>query len=1068
MKQILILLTVHMLTALNALSGDRLDSRDFANPPPDNMPAMLWFWKDTFMTEALIEKQLDLMKEKGIMRVSISTRGSGHQAYGKEWLDLMDKTLQAAKKRGMKIWLYNEYRMGIGKMVVEGGEAMGKTFEPRPDLLSSMLRHAVLEVKGGRVADLSRLLPEVSRPNPSSIGIKNGALALSGVDACLLNAEGDITDGRISFDLKPTARKESMRNYGKDLGWVLRAQNETSGYFLFLQTESDKFPMTILNCLGIRDGKTILRKSWPIEIGIQNNTAYRIENVLSGNKIAIFINGKKIADFEDDTFPKGRFGLWSSTQISMSIDNLEISRPDGKTLVYDFASPGSENSFGKDFDRDNLVAVAAIPLGGGLADVKDLTEAVAGKREWDFGNTPWLIHFFTKQTYHKRLGDSLGDVLNPEVGELYSDILYGGIKRRFGWAMEEGILEAVKDDEPVNSAWPGNIPWSVGIEKRMRAHGNKPAEILPALFADYGREGKVRNGLFWRCYNEAWSEGWYAPQGKWCADHGISLLSNPPGDNSGPGYFNAGGNYQLNNQHVQIPGHDNVFAELVPGKRSLMPRYGVSSANIFGRKWTFMETFGGYGWWVSPEIYKYAIGSMAVRGENMFELHGFWSNYPTTPEQIPFPPTFDPDSTWWPVLDRMVIWAGRVSLLNTGRAVKQTALLIPQRAAECSRKTATYAPQTAPIDAAFEEAVYALEDAQVDFDLVSESFFDNDAAMGVKAKVENGKLIIGNGIYSRLIVAGAETMSLETFKVVSEFMRQGGTVAWVGANPKEETLGRDGELNVEMESVSKTTGKGKLLRCAKSIDLTLLARQQKWMTAEFEGASNEIRVLHRRFANADAYLVFNESEKVYDGIGGFPSKGAPELWDVDSGRAFAGEAVAVKDGNTGVKLHLEPYQFMAVVFKTDGSVGSLVKWKDDSLRQMAAAPISLHEGWIFKFDKPGNESKPIELGDWTAMDPKFSGTGVYACEFTLPGGNPAGKQWLLDLGAVKEFAEVEINGQKAGWLLWRPYRLDIGNYLKPGINKLVVRVTNTRANSRGDSRISGLFGPVELNAVTEE
>lgn len=1047
-----------------SLDRDRkLDPTEFANPPADARPVMLWFWYDTYMTEQLVEKQLDLMKGKGITRVSITTRGRGHEAYGKEWVALVEKTLRAAQKRGMKVWLYNEYRLAVGKVVTDGGEVMGKIYEPRPDLNSAVLRHGVAEINGGQVADLSRLLPRFATTDPELIGIRDGALTVTGGEAYLSNDDEQPADGRISFDLKVATGAGRMRNAGTNLGWILRGQNERSGYLLFLQTTSQDFPLTNLYCVGMRDGRIVSRKTWPIPEGIRPDASYRIENVLDGKQIQVSVGGKRVAQFEDALFGQGRFGLWCASPMRMAIDNLIIEGAPGQRRVFDFNDPGTSIPFAKELDRNSIVAVAAVPADDGLAGVKDLTRVAVERGGWNFGAKRWTVHCFTRQPYQKGLGQSLGDVLNPVVGARYVEILYGGLERSFGWALKEGVLEAVKDDEPINPAWPGFMPWSPGIEQRLQAYGRSPAQTLPALFGEYGREGRVRRGLFWRCYNEAWSEGWYAAQGKWCADHGIALLSNQPTDDATPGNFNGGGNYQLNNQHVQVPGHDNVFGHIMPGKRSLMPRYGASSAHIFGRKWTFLETFGGYGWWPSPETYKYAIGSMAVRGENLFELHGFWSNYAKTPENISFPPSFDPDNTWWPVMDRMVDWAGRVSLLNSGRPVRHTAVLIPQRAVECSRSTARRSPETVRIDAAFEQTVYALEDSQVDFDLVSECFFDRDLAMGLKAKLEDGQLLVGNGRYTTLIVAGAETMSLETIQTLREFVRRGGSVALVGADPREETWGRDREMVLELQSLTREGGSGRLLRCGSPDELPLLARRQRWRSAEFDADSQQIKVLRRRFANADAYLVFNESEKRYSGVARCAGKGTPELWDVDSGKVYGLEAGASKNGVSTVTLQLEPHQFVAIVFNSERSNVNLAKWEAHRKWEEAATRIPLDGDWTFAFDRPGQERRKVELGDWTTIDPRFTGAGSYECTFTIPADAMAQhRRWWIDLGKVKEWAEVEVNSRQAGPVLWAPYRLELTGFLQAGRNLLRIRVINTWENARGTPRESGLFGPVNV------
>ena len=91
---------------------------------------------------------------------------------------------------------------------------------------------------------------------------------------------------------------------------------------------------------------------------------------------------------------------------------------------------------------------------------------------------------------------------------------------------------------------------------------------------------------------------------------------------------------------------------------------------------------------------------------------------------------------------------------------------------------------------------------------------------------------------------------------------------------------------------------------------------------------------------------------------------------------------------------------------------------------------------------------------------------------------------MLDLGEVRELAEVIVNGKSAG-ILWKPpYRADLTGLTQPGANTLEVRVTNLWVNRligdaqpgakpitftalktyRADAplRPSGLLGPVTL------
>ena len=77
----------------------------------------------------------------------------------------------------------------------------------------------------------------------------------------------------------------------------------------------------------------------------------------------------------------------------------------------------------------------------------------------------------------------------------------------------------------------------------------------------------------------------------------------------------------------------------------------------------------------------------------------------------------------------------------------------------------------------------------------------------------------------------------------------------------------------------------------------------------------------------------------------------------------------------------------------------------------------------------------------------FSGTATYEKEVEIPADClAAGREVWLDLGAVKDFAEVSLNGQDFG-VLWKPpFRVNVTAAAKPGANQLRVKVTNLWPN----------------------
>jgi hypothetical protein len=127
----------------------------------------------------------------------------------------------------------------------------------------------------------------------------------------------------------------------------------------------------------------------------------------------------------------------------------------------------------------------------------------------------------------------------------------------------------------------------------------------------------------------------------------------------------------------------------------------------------------------------------------------------------------------------------------------------------------------------------------------------------------------------------------------------------------------------------------------------------------------------------------------------------------------------------------------------------------------------------------------------------FSGTATYTKTVQvstrwLRRGFRPGEKILLNLGTVGDLAEVSINGQALG-ILWKsPYQVDVTGALKPGANKLEIKVTNEWTNRLIGDRLgppakkvlssslpaagglgapqtladAGLLGPVTLVSVT--
>ena len=124
----------------------------------------------------------------------------------------------------------------------------------------------------------------------------------------------------------------------------------------------------------------------------------------------------------------------------------------------------------------------------------------------------------------------------------------------------------------------------------------------------------------------------------------------------------------------------------------------------------------------------------------------------------------------------------------------------------------------------------------------------------------------------------------------------------------------------------------------------------------------------------------------------------------------------------------------------------------------------------------------------------FSGTATYTTTVQLADSQlHPGARIFLDLGTVRDVAEVTINGQAIGTLWKPPYQLDVTRALKAGPNQLEIKVTNEWTNRIAGDRVlppekrvlspvpprpgtggasqplpeSGLLGPVRILSSSE-
>jgi hypothetical protein len=258
-------------------------------------------------------------------------------------------------------------------------------------------------------------------------------------------------------------------------------------------------------------------------------------------------------------------------------------------------------------------------------------------------------------------------------------------------------------------------------------------------------------------------------------------------------------------------------------------------------------------------------------------------------------------------------------------------------------------------------------------------------------------------------------------------------------------------------------------------------------------ADTDLLFVHREMPNADIYFVDNRSDRSESLNAMFRVTGKqPELWHAETGLSEP-VSYTIADGNTTLPLKLEPWGTVFVVFRKPTKTMSAI------LPAPTETALTTVEGpWPVSFQAGRGAPATATLDNLTSWsensDPGiryFSGIGTYTKTIDAQASwfSQGAKLWI-DLGDVKNLAEVAVNGKPVGIVWHAPYRVDVTSALRPGANEISIKVANAWVNRligdqqpnaekitftvihpyKADSPLltSGLLGPVVVIKTTNK
>jgi hypothetical protein len=569
--------------------------------------------------------------------------------------------------------------------------------------------------------------------------------------------------------------------------------------------------------------------------------------------------------------------------------------------------------------------------------------------------------------------------------------------------------------------------------------------------------------------SELMNERFYRQFNKWAHDH--KLLSRVQAHGSPTDVLQIYG-------EADIPETEDLYDS---GGYDFL-KMAASAAHVYGRSIIGSESFvwANAVYQTTPEKIKRAADELLTAGVNAIVYHGFPYIMPGEPAPgwHPFTGIFSgPYSSdcnemnpFWPYFAQLNSYITRLQYISqTGRNIAAIALYrdnLPHGAEE--------QPPTPELNQALMNAGY--------------NYDHLDIQSLLRCNVHDRMLLTpGGASYRGIAFPSLEAIDPDLAEKLSIFAGAGLPIFFTGAIPASASSLLNSDKNRErvLAALRNLRQSGNAYFSSDGDKAIPMISQVVTPNVRFQ--SEPLPFIHKRVGKINFYFLRNHTDAEMRLSAEFEAEGTPAFWDPWTG----GIATSSDDRRTGswaeVKYNVEPYSSVLIVF--DPNYTTRATNAPANRRPLLRAEEVGTVGWTLTANGLSSSGKTAvihrdleALMDW-ALDAEmrgFSGRGIYTTSFEMKAFD-ASQRVILDLGNVKDMAEITLNDKHVATLLLRPYRTDITEFINPGRNRLQVTVTNALFNSMvlreprpfragptenpSGLMSGGLIGPVQLKIM---
>jgi len=636
--------------------------------------------------------------------------------------------------------------------------------------------------------------------------------------------------------------------------------------------------------------------------------------------------------------------------------------------------------------------------------------------------------------------------------------------------------------------------WTAGLfEEFQKRRGYDLSGYLHLLVeTGGGRENRVRHD-YHQTLSELTLENFFLPLAEWCRAKRIPSRVQAHG---------AMGDILRAYGSVAVPEGETIFGGDVNRVNIRHRRLASSAAHLYAKPIVSAET---YTWLRTPmfmanlEMMKAATDAAFLDGINQIVNHGYsysppsagrpgWSFYAST--------HISPANTWWPHYHHLAEYVRRcASLLREGKPVNRVGIYVPLADIFSSRGIGGFHLDEAIEERLGQELVFGLRAGGFDFD------FLNDDSLQNRSRITPGQLDVGQGRYEAIVLPEVQFIPVETFQVLADFCRSGGHLIFLKMCPDQVPgLFKADERQRELDALSGSMGIGSALSgkhgsghwaitdkihgivsaLNQYLVPDLVVRDASNSTSALP-ANAEVGFVRRRLGENDIFFLSNigpgaKALTVECGVGHRrPARFDPMTLARTDELIYRFGTASSGGKTTEVVLDLDPFESCFLEFSSGrppviesgrlprtlsiSQGGSQIVVKG-YLTKPVNAVVTSADGRVHRIQGEGGHSVPLtgpwilevdqlptqhldQLISWSDVPALcgFSGWGTYTSEFRLE--DPASEaRWFIDLGAVFDTAEVEINGRRIGDAWMRPRVLECTESLQSGANHIRIRVAN--------------------------